>query len=209
MKDQRQLELYRKLKEIVDPKHTALVAWDVQNALVNSAFNKDAFLNNLEIFMDTARKNNIPIIYSKILRLPIKFESSWRIYMLMKRLGVDDPTNLPEFMQPGSLDAEIHSQLIPKEDDFIIERDTGSIFMSTHFEYMMRNRGINTILFTGIATEIGIDSSARDCSNRGFYTIVVQDCVSSSDKEMHESALKTLARVCLVISSKEILRKWK
>jgi len=73
----------------------------------------------------------------------------------------------------------------------------------------MRNRGVNTILFTGVSTEIGIDPSARDSANRGFYTIVVEDCVSSSDKEMHESAIKILRKVCLVIPSQDIVKEWK
>ena len=73
---------------------------------------------------------------------------------------------------------------------------------------MLRNRGINTILFTGISTEMGIDSSARDSANRGFYTIVIEDCVSSPDKDMHESALRTLKSVCRVMPSIEIIKAW-
>ena len=128
--------------------------------------------------------------------------------MLMKRAGVDDPEKLPPRMQPGSPEAEIHGQVTPQDNDIVISKHTPSIFIGTHFENMMRNRGTNTILFTGISTEMGIASSARDASNRGFYTVVVEDCVSSSDKEMHESALRTLKRVCLVVPAKDIMREW-
>jgi len=201
--------IYRNLQEIVEPEHTALVIWDVQNALVNSVFNKEEFLHNLKLFIESARRNRIPIVYTKITPLPRYYESSWRIYMLMKRYGVDEPEKLPPFMEPGSPDSEIHGEVSPIDNDVIINKHTPSIFIGTHFENMMRNRGINTILFTGIATEIGIDSSARDSANRGFYTIVVEDCVSSTDKEMHESSLRTLKRVCLVELSKDIIKEWK
>ena len=50
---------------------------------------------------------------------------------------------------------------------------------------MARNAGIITIVFTGIATELGVTSSAMDALNRDFYTIVVSDAVSSSDKDAH------------------------
>ncbi len=40
--------IYLNLNEIVDPSHTALVVWDVQNLLVNLIFNKEIFLNNLK-----------------------------------------------------------------------------------------------------------------------------------------------------------------
>jgi nicotinamidase-related amidase len=72
----------------------------------------------------------------------------------------------------------------------------------------MRVKGIQTIIFTGITTEIGIASSARDSANRGFYNIVVEDCVSSPDKEMHDCALKILKRVCIVSSSEDLMNVW-
>jgi nicotinamidase-related amidase len=43
---------------------------------------------------------------------------------------------------------------------------------------MLRNAGINAVVFTGIATEFGVESSARDAFNRGFYCVVVSNCVS-------------------------------
>jgi len=201
--------IYTSLQEIVEPEHTALVVWDVQNALVNRIFNKEEFLRNLKALTEAARRNNIPVIYTKITPLPKRYESPWRIYMQMKRYGVDAPEKIPPFMQPGSQESEIYSEVSPMDGDVIINKHTPSIFVGTYFENMMRGGGIDTILFTGISTEIGIDSSARDSSNRGFYTIVVEDCVSSADKELHESALRTLTRVCLVIPSKDIVKEWK
>jgi len=201
--------IYRNLREIVDPEHTALVIWDVQNGLVNTAFNKEEFLKNLKLLIKEARSKNVPIIYTKITPLPREYESPWRTYMTMKRYGVDDPKKLPSSMQPGSPEAEIPGEVSPANDDFVLNKHTANIFTGTHFEYLLRNRGINTVLFTGIATEFGIDSSARDSSSRGFYTIVVEDCVSSSDKEMHELALKSMVKVCLVLPSRDIIKAWK
>lgn len=193
----------------MEPGHTALVIWDVQNSLVKSIFNKEEFLQNLKLFIEAARANDIPIIYTKITPLPGKYESPSRMYMFMKRYSVDDPGKLPPHMLPGSKESEIHGEVSPLAEDIVLNKHTPSIFIGTHFESMMRNRGIETILFTGIATEIGIDSSARDSANRGFYTIVVEDCVSSSDRGMHEASLKTLNRICLISPSMEIMKEWK
>ena len=201
--------IYRGLGEVVAPEHTALVVWDVQNALVNTVFNKAEFLSNLKVLIAAARSSKIPIIYTRITPLPRALESPWRLYMQMKRYKVADPEKLPPFMLPGTPEAEIYPDVPPADGDVVLNKHTASIFIGTHFEHMMRNRGINTILFTGISTEIGVDSSARDSANRGFYTIVVADCVSSSDKELHECALKALTRVCLVMPSREIMAEWK
>ena len=201
--------LYENLREVVDPEHTAVVVWDIHRDFVNTAFNKKEFVPNLKLFIETARKNKIPIIYTKQVPLPRDYESGWRIYMLMKRLGVDSPEKLPPFLPPGSPEAEIPSELSPRGDDVVIDKHSLSIFIGTHFERMMRNKGINTLLFTGLKTEIGIDSSARDAAARYFYTVVVEDCVSTDDKVLHESSIRTLRRVCLVIPSTDIMKEWK
>ena len=205
--------MYETLEEIANPEHTVLVIWDVQNALVEPIFNKKEFLQNLKIIITAARSARIPIVYTKIEPLPANYESPWRMYMLMKRFGVDEPEKLPPFLKPrvpeSEIDLAIPSEVGPEDNDTVLLKHTPSIFIGTYFENMMRNRGIDTILFTGITTEIGVASSARDSSNRGFYTIVVEDCVSSSSIELHEAALKTLSRVCLVLPSKDIREVWK
>ena len=70
---------------------------------------------------------------------------------------------------------------------------------------MMKNRGIKSLIFTGIATEAGVEHSARDAAARGFYPVVVTDCVSSMNPESHERSLANLARLTVTASSKEIL----
>jgi nicotinamidase-related amidase len=201
--------LYANLQEVVDPSHTCLVLWDVQNALVNAIFNKEQFLQNLKLLVETARKKKVPLSYTKITPLPLRYESAWNVYMLMKRAGVDRPDKLKPWIQLGSPEAEIHSVVGPAEGDIVIKKHTASIFIGTHFESMMRNAGISTLLFTGIATEWGIDSNAREASNRGFYTVVISDCVSSTDKQMHDFTLAVLQRVCLVMPSVDIIAEWK
>jgi len=201
--------LYTNIKDIVDPKHTCLVVWDVQNALVSAIFNRDQFLRSLKSLVEAARSNDVLIVYTRIVPLPLSMESPWRIYMMMRRFGVDDPQKLRQWIVPGSPEAEIPVEVKPGDKDLVLDKHTASVFIGTHFQNIMMNRGIRTILFSGIATEIGIASSARDSGNRGFYTIVLSDCVSSADKEMHEATLKVLPRVCLVMPSTEVVSQWK
>ncbi len=201
--------VYLNLKEIVDPGRTALLVWDVQNLLVSRIFNKEEFLKNLKSFITAVRTNNISIIYTKHSPLPRKYESSFRILMFMKRFGFKDPEKVPQPPRPGSQAAEIYNDASPLDGDVVLNKNTSSVFIGTNFENMIRNRGIETILFTGISTDAGISSSARDSSNRGFYTIVVQDCASSFNQEMHEAALKALQSVCLVESSENLIKEWK
>ncbi len=200
--------IYQNIKEIVAPSHSVLVAWDVQNALVNSVFNKESFVASLKKLISEARENSVPIVFTKITPLPFRFESGYRLYSSMKRYGVTDPRKM-RFMEPGSPEAEIYEEFKPSKDDIIIPKNTADIFVGTNFELMMRNAGIETIIFTGIATEFGVESSARSAGNHGFYPVVVEDCVSSSSKEMHEYALKVMKTQVIVSTSAEISSSWK
>ncbi|MGC8545350.1 isochorismatase family cysteine hydrolase [Athalassotoga sp.] len=194
------------MKEIVDPIHTCLVVWDVQNALVERIFNKEEFVNHLETLIKGVR-GKMPIFYTKITPLKNGFQSSWSYYTTMKNFGIspEEAVKMPHFMsKPEARD--VYPEVFPSSDDIVIEKSTASIFVGTDFEQMLRNRGITTIMFTGISTEIGIESSARDASNRGFYTVIISDCVSSSNKELHESALKVLDKMFIVRNSSEILK---
>jgi len=49
-----------------------------------------------------------------------------------------------------------------EEEEMIITKHTASIFIGTDFERMIRNAGITIIIFSGIATELGVESTTRD-----------------------------------------------
>jgi nicotinamidase-related amidase len=208
MKTLGKLEIFDNLREMVDPAHAALVLWDCQNGLVNMIFNREEFLESLKALLAAARLKGIPVVYTRITPLPPGYQSAWGIYQAMKRFNVDDPAKIPVFMKPGSPEAEINADLSPVEDEVVLNKHSPSIFFGTHFEQLMRGREIRTILFTGISTEMGIEHSARESAVRGFYTIVVSDCVSSPDQTTHEMALKIMQRLLLVVPSQEILQEW-
>ena len=70
---------------------------------------------------------------------------------------------------------------------------------------MARNAGIETLIIAGIATEVGVESTARDSSNRGFYTVVASDASSSSDKEAHERSTANMKKLFDVLTTDEII----
>lgn len=173
--------IYDTNEEILDPSHTALVLWDVLRVFEKIIFNKEEFSKNLNAIVELARKSNIPIFFTSVQILPKRFESSANIYTVDK-LGFD---RLFEQFAPGDMDFAIK----PKQEEIVINKHTASIFVDTGFERMLRNADIITVVFTGIATEFGVESSARDAFNRGFYSVVVSDRVSSPDKDGHNRSL--------------------
>lgn len=208
MKNAYGIEIYENLKEIVNPEHTCLVVWDIQNGLVSRIYNKPEFISNLKSLINALR-GKMPIVYTQITPPAKNLKSSWSYYAMMKRFGVNDPDALPDFMAKGSEDRNIAEEIAPESGDIILEKPTASIFIGTYFEQLMKNRNIKTLIFTGIATEIGVESSARDAANRGFYPVVASDCVSSMDKEAHGRSLENMKKMFICESSKTIIENIK
>lgn len=189
-------KIYENLEEIAAPDHSALVVWDVQNMLVGRIFNKDEFMESVNALINAARKSDVPVFFTKITPLPERFESRSRI-AASKRWGSlgNDPKMFELAVEPA-------------QNEIVLHKNTASIFVGTNFELMARNAGIETLVFTGIATEIGIESSARDALNRGFYSVVAKDAVSSADKDAHDRSLVNMGKLLVVAESKDIAKAW-
>ena len=161
--------------------------------MVASIFNREDFLRKTIELVDAARMREISIFYTKITPLPEKFESKIRLIMWRGKR-----------FEPGDIVKEIY----PREGDVVLNKNTASIFVGTNFEYMARNAALSSLVFTGIATEMGVESSARHALNLGFLPVVAKEAVSSSDKEAHLRSLANMGKLMPVLSNEEILTVW-
>ncbi len=185
------------LRDILNPSKTALVVWDVQNMLVEGIFDKEEFLENTNALIGAARGKNIPIFFTKITPLPERFTSPARKLYSQRS---DALKRSPEGFE---------LTIKPDEGDTVINKNTASVFIGTNFELMVRNAGVITLVFAGIATEIGIESSARDAFNRGFHSVVAKDAVSSRNKEAHERSLQNMEGMFTLATVAEISEAWR
>ncbi|GGP21364.1 isochorismatase [Thermocladium modestius] len=183
------------LSDIVKPSQSVLVVWDVHKALVNSIFNKDEFMNSLNTAINAARGAGVPIIFTKITPYPQGFESPSS--KLLYRGGFQfRPEDMELAVKPG-------------DRDIVLNKNTWSIFVGTNFELLLRNSSRSTVVFTGIATEIGVETSARHAFALGFIPVIVSDAVSSRSREAHERSLANMSSFFPVISSAELAKAWK
>ncbi|HEY4797963.1 MAG TPA: isochorismatase family cysteine hydrolase [Bacteroidia bacterium] len=192
------MELTNETAQLLQPERSVVLLWDIQNILVNNIFNKEEFMEkNLKI-IKVAREKNIPRFFSKITPLPERFESPVRKILFKNRFA-----SLKQVANGFDL------AISTVENDIVIPKHTPSMFIGTHFEQMLRNAGLTTIIITGIATEIGVESTARDASNRGFFPFIVSDAVSSFNKEAHYRSLENMKSSSIVLSSSQLIDTWR
>ncbi len=191
------MEITKEIKDYLKPEKTALLIWDVQNRLVHNIFNTDSFLEKNRNIISAARKLKIPVIFSKITPLPEKFESPLRKLLMRNRFASMKDV-------PNGMDFTIE----PAAEDIVIPKSTASMFIGTNFEQLLRNAGITTIAITGIATEYGVESTARDANNRGFLSVILKDAVSSFNEESHGRSLENLKNMTVMLNTEDLISLW-
>lgn len=90
-------------------------------------------------------------------------------------------------------------------DIVIIKRQWGA-FYGTELELQLRRRGIDTLVLCGIATNIGVESTARHAWELGFSLVIAEDACSAASSEQHQGSLDHIfPRIARVRSTEDIL----
>lgn len=79
-----------------------------------------------------------------------------------------------------------------RADDVLIEKRQWGAFHGTALEQQLRRRGIDTIILAGIATNFGVESTARAAFDAGYKLVFAEDAMSSIDAEMHRFATERM-----------------
>ena len=102
------------------------------------------------------------------------------------------------------------SELVPEleqspSDIVVLKRQWGA-FYGTSLDLHLRRRNIRTIVIGGIATNMGVESTARDAWERNYQLVFVEDAMSSMSAEWHEFSIKNIfPRIGIVRSTDEVL----
>jgi nicotinamidase-related amidase len=101
-------------------------------------------------------------------------------------------------------------ELNKKETDIIITKKQWGAFYGTELDLQLRRRKIDTIVLCGIATNYGVESTARFAYEYGYNQIFPEDAMSSMTKEMHDASVNfALKRMGLVRTTKDVLENLK
>lgn len=198
------------LTEIVDPKRSALLLWDMEHAIAPNAFNYKDILANLKMLSGLARQSGVPVFYSVQTGFDLlKEEAGVWVRVRMKRAKATDPSQLLKEKEDPR-DREIVDELKPEPKDIVFQKRRPDGFVGTDFDLMLRSNGVRTILIGGVATEGGVEGTARSARNLGYDIVVLKDCVGSRNRELHELALKLMEQTFFdIATSNEVAEIWR
>jgi nicotinamidase-related amidase len=198
------------LAELADPKRSALLLWDMEYAIAPNAFNYKDIVANLKMLSGLARKRRVPVFYSVQTGFDLlKEEAAVWVRVRMKRAKAADPSQLLQEKEDPK-GREIVDELKPESRDIVFHKRRPDGFVGTDFDLMLRSNGVRTIVVGGVATEGGIEGTARSARNLGYDVVVLKDGVGSRSRELHELALKLMEHTYFdVAMASEIAEIWR
>jgi len=176
----------------LDPSKTALVLIDLQRGIIAFPAEPRAtaeVIANAVRLADSFRAAGAAVV---LVHVAIGPDGGDRL-----RAQVDEPQPMRQL--PTDF-AEIVAELGPKEGDIVVTKRQWGAFYGTDLDLQLRRRGITTIVLGGIATNHGVESTARDGYERGYQLVLVEDAMSARSASDHAFAFDRIfpriGRVC-------------
>lgn len=148
---------------------------------------------NIKALSDEARRSGIPVIYVGDAHLPQDPEI--RIW--------------GEHSMKGDRGSEIIEELSPEKGDYVLEKRVYSAFHETGLDMLLRSLGIDTVILTGLHTNICVRHTAADALFRGYRIVVPEDAVEAFTEKDHVEGIEYLRRVygAEIVGSGELIAR--
>jgi nicotinamidase-related amidase len=130
--------------------------------------------------LSAARSGGVPVIYVN------DNLGAWRS---------DFPALLARCTEADRPGAELVLSLAPEADDEILLKPRHSAFYGTPLEALLGQRGIDTLVISGVSTESCVWMTASDAHTRGFSLVVPRDTIAGASVAAHRAALANLGAV--------------
>ena len=188
---------------------TALIVVDMQNAYAS----KEGYLDKAGFDISgtqqviaktaaaiaTARKAGMTIVFFQNGWDPDYVEAggpgspNWYKSNALKTMR-KNPKLMGTLLAKGSWDYALVDQLTPQDGDIVIAKTRYSGFCDTNLNSLLRSRGINTIVLTGIATNVCVESTLRDAFFLEYFGVVLADATNQAGSDaIQEASLYNIA----------------
>ena len=196
------------LTDILDRERAALIVVDVQNdychldgALGAAGFDvstMDPMCSVIDTLRSDARRWDVPVVFLKTIHSPVTDTPAWR----------RKTNHSMAICREGTWGAEYY-RLRPDHDDLEVIKHRYSGFIGTNLAQVLAALGRTTVTMTGTATNVCVESTARDACMLDYDVVVVEDGVAATDPAAHRGSLENLGRFFgHVVSSESVREAW-
>lgn len=160
------------------PSRTALINVDMQKCFVEGGplASPDglSLVDRINRLSEVCRDAGILVVHTRVWMRPDGAN--------LGVMGELVPPFIVELYTEGAETAELHSALVVEDHDVIINKPRYGAFYGTDLELVLRSHGVDTVVITGIATNICCETTAREAAQRDFRVFFLSD--GTATKEM-------------------------
>jgi nicotinamidase-related amidase len=211
-------QLWTRLAEKLQPKHTAVLVVDMQNDFCHSRGALAArgaavepiraIIPALASLLQTARRVNVTVAYLQMTcTRDGRYNSAADLARRVKVWGQDVPMATIE----GEWGHQIIEEIASEPQDLVVRKHRNNAFIGTDLDLLLRARGIRTVIVTGTATQACVLETALAAQGHDYYVVVPRDACACSDQGVHQAALTVLQTVLHeqgVVSASQVIECW-
>ena len=163
----------------LDPKSTALVLIDLQNGVLGrqlAPVSAEDLLERGKALARRFRAAGAPVVLVNV-KPPLDGPER----------RVDEPSPLPKVLPAGFADLAAG---LAAPGDILITKSTWGAFFRTDLDSELKRRGVRTIVLGGVATHVGVDTTARQAWELGYELVIARDVTTSMGPEPHDATMR-------------------
>jgi ureidoacrylate peracid hydrolase len=200
----------------VAPNRTALVVIDMSNDLVDPngktairsgrpVEHARRIIPSLVLLVEAARRSGVPVFFIAHTTLPDGASDSGPWLDARRRATF----SVLDLCVDGTWGQEIIAELALQPGDVMVKKYRYSSFVGTELDLMLRARGRDSIICTGVSTNVCVEATARDAFGRDYYVVIPSDGVASWDPDLHRATLASAGhRYASITTVDEIMSAW-
>nr|WP_263314677.1 isochorismatase family cysteine hydrolase [Mammaliicoccus sp. Marseille-Q6498] len=177
---------------------SALLVMDMQNGIAKGLSNADEVIEANRKAIETARNNDIPVIFVRVAfsndfaEVSPKNKSFSQIKKSGQAMGVNDEAT------------QVVDELAPAENEVIVTKHRFSAFTGSNLEVLLRGKQVDHLILTGVATSGVVLSTAVEAADKDFELTILEDAVMDRELDKHEFLIdKILPRYADIVTIEE------
>ena len=180
------------LQEVCDPGRVALLVYDMQVGILSQIKNPEQIMRQVLKVLSAARNAGVRVFFSRHLSLPNELMGVFQFRMAMTWQRIDSPEQVKPWFLRDAPGFQITPDLLPRPTEGVLDKLTMSAFEGTWLDFALRDCGVNAFIIVGVATEIGIEPTARHGADLGYIPVLVTDACGAGNEEAARRSIESL-----------------
>jgi nicotinamidase-related amidase len=164
----------------------------MQVGILSQIKNGDEVTRQVLQVLKAARNAGVRVFFSRHLSLPKELMGMFQFRMAMTWQHVDSPDQVNPWFSRDAPGFQIVPELSPLHAEGVFDKLTMSAFEGTWLDFALRDCGINAFIVIGVATEIGIEPTARHGADLGYIPVLVTDACGAGNEEAAKRSIESL-----------------